>query len=482
MKKEKYTFFRLKLTVVIFLFTNIMFAQSTYMRKQPYLIYEGKNTEMTVLWQLKQTILCTVLLGADESYSIGSYESSEYGNDHQHKYVFSNLVSGTKYYYMIIAETDTFKNTFYSAPDTNAINVKFLAYGDTRNNFMDHDSLVARIMESFSEGYQTMCLGVGDYTEAGGSELGWDTEYFNPSMHNVRRFLGSLPLQGAQGDHESAGDFGVLYKKYLPYPFVSQFATYWSFDYGPAHIILYDQFVSQVVNGAAYKWLEKDLAATKKTWKIILFHRPGWSTGDNGNMGAVQNILQPLFEKYNVQLVIAGHNHLYARATVDGVKHITTGGGGAPLYDPSPAEQSPNVETATKAYHYCKIDIEGDILKFTAISADGSIIDQFTLNAVTAVEPGEKEASHPKEFKLFDAYPNPFNPNTTISFSLPESSKAKLEIYDVLGKLVTTAINAELERGVYHYKWNASGLASGVYIYKLTTEQFVSSKKLVLMK
>lgn len=451
-------------------------------RKEPYLIYEGKNTEMALHWQLTQTASCAVSLGTDSSYLIGTYISSEYGNDHQHKYLFTNLTPATKYYYKVIAEKDTFKNTFFSAPDTNAANVKFLAYGDSRSFPLAHNVLAATIMESFSGGYQTISIGVGDYCDDGGSEESWDNEYFSPSLTNVRKLMGSIAIQGTIGDHEYDGDGGELYRKYLPYPFVSQFGKYFSFEYGPALFISIDLYSSLAKTGAQYKWIENKLATTAKKWKFVFFHEPGWSTGEHENNTTVQNLFQPLFEKYKVAIVFTGHNHIYARGTVNGVKHVTTGGGGAPLYYPRPANENPNIETYTKAYHYCKIDIEGDVLKFTAISVDDNIIDQFTINAVTAIEFPEKEASHPKEFKLFDAYPNPFNPNTTISFSLPESSKAKLEIYDALGKLVTTAIDAELERGVYHYKWNASGLASGVYIYKLTAEQFVSSKKLVLMK
>jgi hypothetical protein len=76
--------------------------------------------------------------------------------------------------------------------------------------------------------------------------------------------------------------------------------------------------------------------------------------------------------------VFAGHVHAYSRALVNGVQHITTGGGGAPLYDVN--SDSPNIVIAKKIYHYCKVEIDGNVLTFTAVEPDGTVIDTFTMN------------------------------------------------------------------------------------------------------
>ncbi|MHB8904862.1 MAG: T9SS type A sorting domain-containing protein, partial [Melioribacteraceae bacterium] len=73
-------------------------------------------------------------------------------------------------------------------------------------------------------------------------------------------------------------------------------------------------------------------------------------------------------------------------------------------------------------------------------------------------------------------------PETTIKFTLPQRSKVKLEIFDVLGRVVSTIVNSDLDAGIYRYNWNASNFASGVYIYRLTANDFASSKKLMLLK
>jgi hypothetical protein len=88
----------------------------------------------------------------------------------------------------------------------------------------------------------------------------------------------------------------------------------------------------------------------------------------------------------------------------------------------------------------------------------------------------------PKEYDLSQNYPNPFNPTTTINYQLPEKNHVTLRIYDVLGNLVKTLVDGEQAPGYYNVTWNAGGLASGVYIYRIMSGSFVSTKKLILLK
>ena len=113
-------------------------------------------------------------------------------------------------------------------------------------------------------------------------------------------------------------------QKYWPYPYVDNF--YWSFDYGPSHIVVVDQYAPYTSNSPQYKWLENDLSGTDKQWIFIVFHEPSWSAGNHENNNEVQTYIQPLCEQYGVDIVFAGHNHYYARAEVNRVQHVTTGG------------------------------------------------------------------------------------------------------------------------------------------------------------
>lgn len=88
----------------------------------------------------------------------------------------------------------------------------------------------------------------------------------------------------------------------------------------------------------------------------------------------------------------------------------------------------------------------------------------------------------PAEYKLSQNYPNPFNPVTKIKFSIVNSERVKLIIFDVMGREVQTLVNEKLQSGSYETSFDGSMLSSGVYFYKLISESFTDTKKLTLLK
>ena len=85
-------------------------------------------------------------------------------------------------------------------------------------------------------------------------------------------------------------------------------------------------------------------------------------------------------------------------------------------------------------------------------------------------------------YELNQNYPNPFNPVTNFKFRIANFELVSLKVFDILGKEVATIVNKELPAGVYKYKWDATGMASGVYLYKLQAGSFVETKKMILLK
>lgn len=96
----------------------------------------------------------------------------------------------------------------------------------------------------------------------------------------------------------------------------------------------------------------------------------------------------------------------------------------------------------------------------------------------------EEQPTQPTEFKLEQNYPNPFNPFTTITYHLPKTTNVELKVYDVLGNEIATLVNEEKPAGVYNVEFESksSTLSSGIYFYKLTAGDFVSTKKMILIK
>ena len=94
----------------------------------------------------------------------------------------------------------------------------------------------------------------------------------------------------------------------------------------------------------------------------------------------------------------------------------------------------------------------------------------------------EVDLGLPKDYALEQNYPNPFNPITNIRFALPKAAKVTLAVYNLLGEKVSTILSEDKEAGFYDVKFDASNFSSGVYIFRLTTEDFVKTKKMTLIK
>lgn len=92
------------------------------------------------------------------------------------------------------------------------------------------------------------------------------------------------------------------------------------------------------------------------------------------------------------------------------------------------------------------------------------------------------EETLPTQFEILNNYPNPFNPTTTLRFALPESNKVQMVIYDVMGRKISTLISQRMEAGYHSIEWNASHLASGVYIVELVAGQHRRTQKIALVK
>jgi hypothetical protein len=429
-------------------------------RKQPYLIFRGDPTQMQVLWQLTGTAPASIAWGPDTTCALGSAPTAEYGTDHQHSYVIPDLVAGSRYYYKVLEGGATYRGSFTAAPDSASTALRFFAYGDTRTNTAAHDLVAGGMLSAIAAdpGRQTLVLSVGDLVTDGNNENYWTTEFFNYTATNIRALVASMPYQSVRGNHEGSA---VGYTKYFPYPYLG--GCYWSFDYGPAHFLVMDQYTSYAAGSTQLAWIESDLASTDKPWKFICLHEPGWSAGGgHANNTSVQTLIQPLCLQYGVSIVFAGHNHYYARAVVDGVQHVTTGGGGAPLYNP--VAGSLNVVASSASFHFCEVDIQGGTLNFKAIKTDGSILDSFALQEGTnAVGSGHGGSTG-------RAFPNPFHTETAIYWSPGGATDGRLLIQDATGRLVRSLSAAG--SGPQSTRWDGTDergrpVAAGMYYYRV---------------
>ena len=133
---------------------------------------------------------------------------------------------------------------------------------------------------------------------------------------------------------------------------------------------------------------------------------------------------------------------------------------------------------------YCK---SGDKLQFKVWDASSNeLISVQSENEIVWQDLGVTVVNltsiMPKTISLENAYPNPFNPVTTLNFSLPESQDVMIQIYNLQGRVVETLIDGAVEAGYHTATWNADYHASGVYFVKMMAGEFISTQKLMLIK
>jgi hypothetical protein len=115
-------------------------------------------------------------------------------------------------------------------------------------------------------------------------------------------------------------------------------------------------------------------------------------------------------------------------------------------------------------------------------SGSSYIIQSGFWNEYPIATPVEEEEMLPIVYKLEQNYPNPFNPTTIIKYAVPERSNVLIKIYDVLGSEVVTLVNEEMDAGWYQKVFDASGYASAMYIYRMQAGNYISTKKMLLIK
>jgi hypothetical protein len=240
-----------------------------------------------------------------------------------------------------------------------------------------------------------------------------------------------------------------------------------------------NNYVDYSISGAQYNFVMNDLTNTTRHWKIVIFHEPAYSYGGHGSNTTMQTWCSNIFIPKGVDLVINGHNHFYQHCLANGLHHFVIGGGGAPLYVPSTGTY--NVKFS-QSYCYGVFDETPNTLKLTVFSNTNALLDTLTFSKPTGITPNiEKTVS---SYKLYQNFPNPFNPLTKIKFDVPQGNNKNVElvVYDLSGKIIATLVNEQLNSGTYEITFDGSNLSSGIYFYKLKVNNFSDVKKLMLIK
>lgn len=341
--------------------------------KYPYLILTGDPASLKICWQFYAPADAVLSWGLDDAYAAGSLAFSA-GNDEKPTCaLLTDLQTASHYLYRLASNGAEFKSSFTTPPEEASTDLIFWGYGDTQSHPEIHDSINASILKEMGSdpSRQTFVFNTGDIMNEASQES-LQANQFDSQWVHITGLYSRVPVINVMGNHDGT----QLFIKYFPYPYTSTFD--WSFDYGPAHFVVIDLYSNTDPNSPRWQWLRDDLAASSKPWKFILVHEPGWSAGPHENNAVVQKIIHPIAARFEVSIVFSGHNHYYARAVVDGINYLTTGGGGSELYDPE--YYWPNIQKKIKAYHYLRIEINDSLLTITVLAPEGEELDQFELS------------------------------------------------------------------------------------------------------
>lgn len=304
----------------------------------------------------------------------------------------------------------------FEAPPRKDGPARFVVYGDMRApGHAAHALVVAGILRE----RPGLVLNTGDLVAAGGDASAWQ-RYFE-----ITKPLGAtVPVVPALGNHESylggaARSWALFGLKSAGHAPGSGFA---SFDWGALHFVVLD---TNALDGEQLAWLTRDLSAAAHHHPRAIFaicHEGPWSSGPHGGSSVVERDLVPILAAGGVTLLFAGHDHLYERgagtvstgsAAGHSLPYVVTGGGGAPLYNPTCEVAStlsvagspsglppcpPSVAIIRKAYHYIVVDVDAQGVRVCPRAPDGTPIEPCWSPAPAAPTPPPTPSPTPSPF------------------------------------------------------------------------------------
>lgn len=332
----------------------------------PYLQAVGR-TQATVRWETDGAIAGRLSWGRTPDCPHTVTELSE-GTRHEVR--LAGLLPATRYWYRVDGAGAPPSPVSFATEGDRASPLRMVVYGDTRTGHDAHALVVA----GASARAPMLAIHVGDFVDAP-TEESWRT-FFAIEAPLISR----LPLLPVLGNHE--GD-GRRYLQLFALPDEGGGGgRFHSERWGLVAVLALDSQQSVRPGSPQYRWAEARLAGLAADPDItfifcVLHHGPYCAASGHGSNLEVRAHLVPLFERYGVDIVFSGHDHVYERSTVSGVKYVVTGGGGAPLHAAGHAWWT---EVAASVFEYCVLDIEGATLAFTAVEAGTDrVIDAFRL-------------------------------------------------------------------------------------------------------
>lgn len=220
----------------------------------------------------------------------------------------------------------------------------------------------------------------GDLVNDGNDPAEWE-EFFAAGQD----VFGRIPLLPAMGNHDNKKGYKDLFILPQNGPQDAK-SEYYSFDFGSAHFTIANS--NNILREENLTWLKQNLAESKAKWKIVVIHHPVYSANNNSQDAnrakKFQETLAPIFADYGVNLVLSGHQHLYARTAplrlgqpdLSGTVYLT-GVGGNKMYEADPIDSFEVIRTGTAVHTF--ICVNSDTVELETYTYLGELIDNYTI-------------------------------------------------------------------------------------------------------
>lgn len=284
----------------------------------------------------------------------------------------SGLEPDTTYCYGITSPAGDWQVStgFHTAPPPGeGVPVKFLAVGDLGEATTDQFAVLDQMLTVQPD----FAVITGDIAYENGTLQQFEDNFFAVYQPILER----IPFFPASGNHDyETADAAAFREVYvLPENGGENGRERWySFDWGDVHVAVLD---TEVQLAAQAEWLARDLAESELPWKIVVLHRPPYSSGSHGSDMTTRKAFETVIQEQGVDLVLAGHDHHYERtAPIDGTLYIVTGGGGRGVRS---SDRSSWTEISDSVAHFVYLTVDDSGLTGHAIDATGADFDSFRI-------------------------------------------------------------------------------------------------------
>ena len=335
--------------------------------RHPYVQSCGQ-TSAVIAWKTDVAVTGAVEYGTTTALGL---EASDTGTSTDHAVTLAGLLSGTTYYYTVKGDgvalaTESFDTNKAGGPFT------FVVFGDSGGGAPAQIDL-APLMDAEDPDF---ALHVGDVIYPDGEPENYDPYFFDV----YRDLIKNACLFPTLGNHDIRTGNGQPYLDafHLPTNAATGSERFYSFEYGDALFLALDTNSDFTDGSVQNQWLDQQLASTTRKWKFVYFHHAPFSIGNHGDDDSVIAELVPVFEQRGVDVVFAGHDHLYMRSVpINRVQYIVTGAGGRSLYVAFPRWYTAAYLDST--YSCTAVAVDGDTLTIRQVKQGGQTFDTFVL-------------------------------------------------------------------------------------------------------